>query len=95
MADPTVPADRTRRPMEVPMAPPASWSQQIHTRLLRLLAYGHRAALRLHQRQQGLSATEYLLVAAVVVGVVFVAVKLFFGAVADKFSELTRTVSGG
>jgi hypothetical protein len=77
------------------MAPPARWSQQIHTRLLRLLAYGHRAALQLHQRQQGLSATEYLLVAAVVVGVVFVAVKLFFGAVADKFSELTRTVSGG
>jgi hypothetical protein len=81
--------------MEVPMASVARWSQTIHTHLLQLLARGHRAALGLHQRQEGLSATEYLLVAAVVVGVVFVAVKLFFGAVADKFSELTRTVSGG
>jgi len=81
--------------MEVPMAPVTGWSQTIHTRLLRLLARAHRAALELHQRQEGLSATEYVLVAAVVVALVFAAVKLFFGAVADKFSELTRTVSGG
>ncbi len=70
------------------------WSQTIHTRLLRLLARAHGAALDLHRRQDGLSAVEYLLIATVVVVVLFAAVKLFFGAVADKFGDLTRTVSG-
>ncbi len=77
------------------MAPPTRWSQTIHTRLLRVLARAHGAALGLHQRQDGLSAVEYLLMAAVVVGVVFAAFKLFFGAVADQFDKLTKTVSGG
>jgi Flp pilus assembly pilin Flp len=71
------------------------WSQTIRTRLLSLLARAHGAVLDLHRRQEGLSAVEYLLIATVVVVVLFAALKLFFGAVADKFGDLTRTVSNG
>jgi Flp pilus assembly pilin Flp len=74
------------------MAPPARWSQTIHTRLLRLLTRAQLAPLR--RRQEGITSVEYILIVAVVAVVVFAAIKGFFGAVAGKFNELTQTVSG-
>ncbi len=75
------------------MAPPTRCSQTIHTRLLHLLARAQLAPLQ--RRQEGITSVEYILIVAVVVALVFAAVKGFFGAVADKFNELTQTVSGG
>lgn len=75
------------------MAPPARWSQTIHTRLLRTLTRAQLAPLA--RRQEGVTSVEYILIVAVVAVVVLAAMKGFFGAVAGKFNELTKTVSGG
>ena len=69
-----------------------TWSQTIHTRLLRLLAKLQLAPL---QRQEGVTTIEYVLICAVLAVMVFAALKGFFGAVANRFNELTKTVSGG
>ncbi len=76
------------------MATLTRWSQTIRERTLRTITRAQLAALGLQRRQEGITAVEYLLVAAVVLVVVLAAVKVFFGAVAHKFDDLTRTVNG-
>jgi Flp pilus assembly pilin Flp len=78
--------------MEVPMPRTTRWFQTIHERLLRLLARTQLATLQ--RRQAGITSVEYIIVAAVVLVVVFAAIKGFFGAVAHKFDDLTKTVNG-
>jgi Flp pilus assembly pilin Flp len=79
--------------MEVPMASITRWSQTLHARLLRTLTQAQLTPLQ--RRQEGVTSVEYILIVAVVALVVFAAMKGFFGAVANKFNELTNTVSGG
>jgi len=78
--------------MEVLMAPVIRWFQTIRAHLLRLLTGVQLAPL---QRQEGVTTIEYVLIVAVLAVMVFAALKGFFGAVANKFNELTKTVSGG
>jgi Flp pilus assembly pilin Flp len=75
------------------MATPTAhrWPRKVNTRLLRLLI---RAQLAPLGRQEGVTTIEYVLVVAVLALVVFAALKGFFGAVASKFNELTKTISG-
>ena len=77
------------------MATPTAnrWSQTIHNHLLGLLTRAQLAPLA--RRQEGVTSVEYILIVAVVAVVVFAAIKGFFGAVADQFDRLTKTVSGG
>jgi Flp pilus assembly pilin Flp len=77
------------------MATPTAhrWPRTLNTGLLRLLIRAQLAPLT--QRQEGVTTIEYVLVVAVLALVVFAALKGFFGAVASKFSELTKTISSG
>jgi Flp pilus assembly pilin Flp len=75
------------------MPPLTRWPQTIHARLLRTVTRAQLAPL--HRRQEGVTSVEYILIVAVVALVVFAAMKGFFGAVANKFNELTNTISSG
>jgi Flp pilus assembly pilin Flp len=68
------------------------WSQTLCARLLRLLTRAQLTTLQ--RREAGITSVEYIIVAAVVLVVVFAAIKGFFGAVAHKFDDLTKTVNG-
>ena len=62
--------------------------QRLRSRLLRLACRAHLAAL--HQRQDGISMAEYILMAAAVLIIALAAINGFFNAIAGAFERLTQ-----
>jgi Flp pilus assembly pilin Flp len=62
--------------------------QQLRSQLLRLACRAHLAAL--HQRQDGISMAEYILMAAAVLIIALAAINGFFNAIAGAFERLTQ-----
>jgi len=74
------------------MPTPTTWPRTVREHLLRLHCRAH-AAASTWRREHGASAVEYVLVAAAVLVVVLAAVNGFFGAVANKFNQLTKSLN--
>jgi Flp pilus assembly pilin Flp len=66
--------------------------QQLRIQLLRLACRAHLAAL--HQRQDGISMAEYILMAAAVLIIALAAINGFFNAIAGAFQRLTQRIEG-
>ena len=62
--------------------------QRLRSQLLRLACRAHLAAL--HQRQDGISMAEYILMAAAVLIIALAAINGFFNAIAGAFERLTQ-----
>jgi Flp pilus assembly pilin Flp len=74
------------------MPTPTTWPRAVREHLLRLHCRAHAAAVSARP-ERGASAVEYVLVAAAVLVVVLAAVNGFFGAVANKFNQLTKSLN--
>jgi Flp pilus assembly pilin Flp len=70
------------------IAPTTRSVLRLRTWLLRLACRAHLAAL--HQRQDGVSMAEYILMAAAVLVIALAAINGFFNAIARAFERLTQ-----
>jgi Flp pilus assembly pilin Flp len=72
----------------VPAIHPLTSIHRLRSQLLHLACRAHLAAL--HQRQDGISMAEYILMAAAVLIIALAAINGFFNAIAGAFERLTQ-----